>query len=136
MRSWRKMTWAILIWTGLFVAWGVSAGGAVSNNCAGEVGDALAACQAGTAIGGGLAFTFIFFLWFVGFIVLALIWFMSRPRASVMVYGPQGQQVAVTESEAKRRVKQGWTYAPGGSVAPGQSIAPVPPTGPTGDGWR
>lgn len=108
---WRKMTWVIVIWTAIFVVWIVSGAGAVSNQCAGLAGDELANCQAATAIGGGLGVTFIAFLWFVGFIVLAIVWFMSRPRHTVTVYGPQGQQVAVSEAEARRRVeKQGWTY--------------------------
>lgn len=113
MRSWRKMTWAILIWTVLFAFWGISGAGALSNNCVGQTGDALATCQAGTAIGGGIGLSIIFFLWFVGFIVLALIWFMSRPKNTVLVYGPAGQQVQVSESEARKRVeKQGWSYTP------------------------
>ena len=107
----RKMTWVILIWTALFVVWGVAGAGAVSNNCPGLTGDALATCQAATAIGGGIGLTVIFILWFIGFIVLALIWFMTRPKNNVIVYGPQGQQVTVTESEARKRVeKLGWSY--------------------------
>lgn len=113
MRRFRKMTWTILVWTALFAAWGISGAGAVSNNCVGELGDTLAACQAGTAIGSGIALTMIFSLWFAGFIVLSIVWFMSRPKHNVVVYGPQGQQVSVSESEAKGRVeKQGWTYTP------------------------
>lgn len=113
MPHWRKMTWAILIWTIVFVAWGVGGVGAVSNNCAGLVGSALSTCQAGTAVGGGIGVSIIFFLWFVGFIVLALIWFMSRPKHAVLIYGPQGQQLSTSEDEARRRVeKQGWSYTP------------------------
>ncbi len=96
MRSWRKMTWAILIWTAVMVAWIVSGASAVSNNCAGETGDALATCQAATAIGGGIAVTLIGFIWFIGFIVLSVIWFMTRPKNNVTVFGPQGQQVMVS----------------------------------------
>src|SRR5689334_16776618 len=103
MRSWRKMSWAILIWTAVFLLWGISGVGAVSNRCVGLTGDALTTCQAGTAIGGGLGITIIFFLWFVGFIVLSIVWFMTRPKNNVTVYGPQGQQVTVSESEARKR---------------------------------
>jgi hypothetical protein len=107
------MTWAILIWTGLFILWGATGVGAVSDECVGLTGEDLSICQAGTAIGGGIGLTFIFLLWFVGFVVLAIVWFMTRPKNNVLVYGPQGQQVMVSESEAKKRTeKQGWTYTP------------------------
>jgi hypothetical protein len=113
-------SWALLIWTAVFVLWGVSGAGAVSNNCAGLSGNELSTCQAGTAIGGGIGLSLIFFLWFIGFIVLAIVWFMTRPRNNVVVYGPQGQQVTVSESEARRRVeKQGWSYSPPSNVAGG-----------------
>jgi hypothetical protein len=113
------MTWTILVWTALFALWGISAGGALSNRCVGLTGDDLSVCQAGTAIGGGIGLTFIFMLWFIGFIVLAIVWFMSRPKNMVIVYGPAGQQVSVSEAEAKRRVAKGWTYTP-------PVIAPAP----------
>jgi len=32
-----------------------------------------------------------------------LVWLMSRPKDNVLIYGPQGQQVTVSEKEAKRR---------------------------------
>lgn len=114
MRRWRKMTWTILIWTFLFLVWGISGASAVSNSCVGRTGDDLSICQAGTAIGGGIGLTLIFGLWFVGFIVLALVWFMSRPKENVTVYGPDGQGVVVSEKEATRRVRAGWTYQPRG----------------------
>jgi hypothetical protein len=96
----------------------------VSSNCAGLTGDDLEICQAGTAIGGGIGVTFLFFVWFIGFIILGLIWLMSRPKENVIVYGPEGQQVTVTEKEAQRRVSSGWTYQP--TPTP-QSPAPTPP---------
>jgi hypothetical protein len=123
LRSWRKMTWAVAIWTVLFAIWGITGASAVSDNCAGQTGDALATCQAATAIGGGIGLTFIFMLWFIGFIILSLIWFMSRSKHSVVVYGPSGQQVSVSEKEATSRVKKGWTYQP-------QAPMSAPPTKP------
>lgn len=111
MPRWRKMTWVVVIWTLLFVLWGASGLGAVSNNCAGLTGTALSNCQAGTAIGGGIGLTFIFLIWFLGFIVLSIVWFATRPKQNVMIYGPAGQQMTVSENEAKKRVeKQGWSY--------------------------
>lgn len=107
MRSWRKMTWAIVLWSGLMLAWLIGGLSAVGDLPA----PGTAAEEAGAAIGTGIGVTFIFGIWFLGFIVLAIIWFMTRPRHNVVVYGPQGQQVTVSEKEARRRVeRQGWTY--------------------------
>jgi hypothetical protein len=107
----RKASWAIVIFTALMALWIVSGVSGASNNCAGMTGDQLTTCQAGTAIGGGIAVTLLFMIWFVGFVVLAIVWFMSRPKDNVTVFGPAGQQVVVSEQEAKNRVeRQGWTY--------------------------
>ncbi len=119
MPKWRKMTWAILIWTALFIAWAAAGTSAVGNNCVGLSGTALSNCQAATAVGGGIGLALIFMLWFIGFVVLAIIWFMSRPKSTVLVFGPQGQQATVSESEAKSRVaKQGWSYTRPTSTPP------------------
>jgi hypothetical protein len=117
MPRWRKATWALLIWNVLMVIWIVGGVGAVGDNCAGETGDALELCQGATAVGAGIGVTFLIVIWFIGFIVLGLIWLMSRPKENVVVYGPSGQQVTVSEKEAKRRVeKQGWSYRGPGST--------------------
>jgi hypothetical protein len=112
MPRWRKATWVLLIWNVLMVIWIVGGLSSAGNNCAGETGDMLTACQAGTAIGAGVAISLIITIWFIGFIVLGLIWLMSRPKENVVVFGPEGQQVTVSEKEAKRRVSKGWTYQP------------------------
>lgn len=113
MPKWRKATWALVIWTVLMGIWLVAGIGNVSNNCAGQTGSALETCQAATAIGGGIGAGIIVVIWFIGFLVLGLIWLMSRPKENVAVYGPQGQQVMVSEKEAKKRVeKLGWSYTP------------------------
>jgi hypothetical protein len=74
----RKMTWALIIWSVLFLIWIISAGG--SANCSDQAGQYQNAkqsgCEAGTAIGIGL----LIVLWFLGFVVLSLIWFMTRPK--------------------------------------------------------
>ena len=123
MTKWRKMSWAILVWTGLFLIWGIAGAGNVSTeDCVGEY---ASACEAGTAIGAGIGLTLIFLLWFIGFIVLAIVWFMTRPKNNVTVYGPQGQQVVVSEAEARKRVeKQGWTYE---RSVPTSAASPVEP---------
>jgi hypothetical protein len=77
---WRKATWAVVIWTVLMAFWIGSGAASISNNCAGKTGSDLSTCQAGTAIGGGIGITFLFLVWFVGFVILSLIWLMSRPQ--------------------------------------------------------
>ncbi|MDQ6607755.1 MAG: hypothetical protein M3Z06_14565 [Actinomycetota bacterium] len=65
------MTWALIIWCALIVLW--IAGGASSTHCHGTYGSA---CNAGKGIG----IAVILFVGFLGFVVLSLIWLMSRPR--------------------------------------------------------
>ncbi len=75
------MTWVLILWCGLILAWAI--GGAAANKCSSQKGDqflsthsAVAACQAGTGIGVAI----ILFIGFFGFVFFSLIWFMSRPR--------------------------------------------------------
>jgi hypothetical protein len=69
---WRKMTWMLIIWCALILAWAVA--GAASNDCAQQTYQS--ACQAGTGIG----VTLILGLGFFGFVFLSLILLMTRPR--------------------------------------------------------
>jgi len=82
MRNWRKMTWALIAWSALILIWAI--GGGASNNCSNQRGgrylsahDLQQACDAGTGIGVAVILLFGFF----GFVVLSLIWFMTRPRS-------------------------------------------------------
>lgn len=71
------MTWVLNLWNVIFLVWIiVGIADRTSKNCA--KGDQLCinASDAGTSIGVGL----IIVLWFLGFVVLSLVWFMSRPR--------------------------------------------------------
>jgi hypothetical protein len=77
----RKTSWAIIVWTVLFAIWIIV--GIAGNDCGSQTGDrylsqhaAQDACAAGTGIGVAL----IFFLWFIGFIVLSIVWFLTRNR--------------------------------------------------------
>jgi hypothetical protein len=95
---WRVATWAILIWTGLMALWFF----AWRSN---ETDSHLFSAVIGTIS--------LFSLWFVGFIILVIYWFMSRPKHYRAVYGPKGQHVVVPEQEAKEWVEmEGWTYQP------------------------
>ena len=77
----RKTSWAIIIWTVLFAIWIVA--GIAGNDCGSQVGDGILsdqtaqdACAAGTGIGVAL----IFFLWFIGFVVLSIVWMLTKNR--------------------------------------------------------
>ena len=74
---WRKMTWTIWAVNALFLVWII---GGVSDRASKDCrpGDELCinASDAGTGIGVAL----IIMLWFVVFVVLALVWLMTRPK--------------------------------------------------------
>lgn len=116
MRRWRKTTWVIAIWTGLVALWLIAG---ISKLAAGP--SQSTAVAAGVALGA----TFLFMMWLVVLAPLALVWFATRPKNNVVIYGPLGQQTMVSEKEAAERVaRQGWTYQP-----PTQSGQPANPTG-------
>jgi hypothetical protein len=74
MRRWRKMTWVIWLWCAAIIVWAVAGGSSAANNCS----DAAYqdACNAGAGIGVAI----ILLIGFFGFVFLALIWFMTRPK--------------------------------------------------------
>jgi hypothetical protein len=76
------MTWTILLFTALMAAWAIG-GAATADNaaqCANDTVLGADTCTQARNAGTGIAVVLIFVLWFVGFIVLSLIWFMSRPK--------------------------------------------------------
>jgi len=54
--------------------WAISIGQTAQNYCNETSQDLLAACQARTAIGADIEFTVVPILWFIGFVVLSLVW--------------------------------------------------------------
>jgi len=72
----RKMTWALIIWSALMALWAIVGGSHAASTCNTTSQAYNTGCQAGTAIGVGL----IIGLWFIGFVVLSLIWFMTKPK--------------------------------------------------------
>jgi hypothetical protein len=74
----RKMTWALIIWSVLFLIWIISAGG--SANCSDQAGRYQGAKQSGCEAGTGIAIVGLIVVWFMGFVVLSIIWYMSRPK--------------------------------------------------------
>lgn len=72
---WRKATWAIVIWSAVILIWAI-AGGSTAN-CGSESTELnRSACEAGAGIGVAL----ILLVGFFGFVFLAFIWLMSRPK--------------------------------------------------------
>jgi hypothetical protein len=85
--NWRKMTWVLGIWNTIFLIWIV--GGVHSNNvqtakdCAHDQVLSQQACTTASNVGTGIGVALILMLWFIGFIVISLVWFMTRPRHRV-----------------------------------------------------
>jgi hypothetical protein len=77
------MTWVLNIWNVLFLIWIVAAGASSEGSCdtpEERAGLSKEACEAASDVGTGIGITLILFLWFLGFIVLALVWLMTRPK--------------------------------------------------------
>jgi hypothetical protein len=66
------MTWVLIIWSALILFWAIA--GANSAECENE--EFTSACEVGTGIGVAI----VLFLGFVGFVILSLVWFMTRPK--------------------------------------------------------
>ena len=75
--KWRKMSWLIIIFTVLMAIWII--GGTSSSPCPPDVAN-CDAYAAGQAIGTGIGVTILFFIWLVGFLILSVIWFMTKPK--------------------------------------------------------
>ena len=75
--KWRFMTWLILAFSGFMLWWAIAGtmSAAKNANCNGDE-----ACQTGTAVGGAIGVGFIFVLWAIGFVILGIIWLMTRSR--------------------------------------------------------
>lgn len=87
---WRKATWTLVIWTIIGVLWIWGGWAAV-----GEGGTTDA-----EAVGGAIGTGIVIFFWFLGFVVLSIIWFASRPRYV------EYQGHLMKESEARKLSKQ------------------------------
>ena len=77
---WRKMTWVLIVWSALMVLLviAVVAGSDPAQECAGEALRSL--CEAGkeSSTENGVVLLIVF--WFLGFVVLSLVWFMTRAK--------------------------------------------------------
>jgi hypothetical protein len=81
-RHWRKMTWAIIIWSAIFAIWIIAAIATAdpAGNCVHHAYISENTCEDASNTGTGIAVVGIWFIWFFGFIALSLIWFMTRPK--------------------------------------------------------
>jgi hypothetical protein len=84
MRSWRPLTWVIIVVQLLFTWWLIASMGSVADNvetCPEVAVDTLSSCEAGnagTAIGGTMVFFMIIFLWALIDIILGVIWMVTN----------------------------------------------------------
>jgi hypothetical protein len=81
---WRLMTWVIVVFTGLMAVF-IGANAGSRPECPPDI-TLIASCetyQAAAYIGTGLAVTALLGVWFVGFIILSIIWIMTRPARRV-----------------------------------------------------
>jgi hypothetical protein len=77
------MTWVLLAWTALIVVWVVSAGassGESVDDCVAEGVLTRQECQDATDVGTGIGVFLILVFGAIIFMVLALVWFMTRPK--------------------------------------------------------
>ncbi len=77
MRNWRFMTWVILGFNLLMLAWLIGGLASTASNCDGLSGAALDACDAGTAIGATIGAGIIVFFWVAGDLILGLLWLVT-----------------------------------------------------------
>jgi fatty acid desaturase len=73
--------WVFLAIQALFLIWIIAGASSAGDNCAGKTGDALDACQAGTAVGAGIGITLIIFLWVAVDVILGITYLIFRRRS-------------------------------------------------------
>lgn len=83
-RGWRKITWVLIAWSTLVIVGGLALAGHTSNQyssaCQNSLGDGALCQQAGNQAASD-QFGHILKIGVVGFVILSIIWFMTRPRS-------------------------------------------------------
>lgn len=83
-RGYRKITWVIVAWCTLVVVGGLALAGHTSNQitsaCQKSLGDG-SYCQQAASQTGAAQFEHILKIGVVGFVILSIIWFMTRPQS-------------------------------------------------------
>jgi hypothetical protein len=72
--------WVFLAIQVIFLIWIIAGASSASDNCNGKTGDALNACQAGTAVGAGIGVIVIVFLWVAVDLILGITYFIVRKK--------------------------------------------------------
>lgn len=73
----RKMSWVLIAWTVLMVVWLIAGVGGAAEECTQQATQLEEdACTVGAGIGAVLITT----IWFLGYIPLGLLWFITRPK--------------------------------------------------------
>lgn len=92
---WRFMTWVFLAFNALMAVWLIAGVNAASNSeC--SPGISISACEAGNDVGTAIGAGIILFFWFIGFVVLGLLWFMTRTRGRPCPVCGHGVKIGVT----------------------------------------
>lgn len=61
-------------------AWYVSGFGAGPQDCTGRIGEDLTHCQQGAFAEVQITIALIWIMWIIGFVLLGLIWYVTRPK--------------------------------------------------------
>jgi hypothetical protein len=84
---WRKMTWVLNAWNVIFLIWivagSISGAHQARKDCSHPFPLTRQECLDASHAGTGIGVAFIILLWFLGFIVLALVWIMTRRRGRI-----------------------------------------------------
>jgi hypothetical protein len=72
--------WVFLAIQVLFLVWIISGIAGNSDSCADQAGDALDACQAGTAVGTGIGVALIIGLWVAVDVILGITYLIIRKK--------------------------------------------------------
>ena len=97
IRRWRKMTWVFLIVNGVMAAWVIAAASSVADTAVtaqdridcqefvdsgvySSVQGCLDTLEGAADVGGGRGTAILIVFWFMVFVAVSTIWFMTRPR--------------------------------------------------------
>lgn len=82
---WRKMTWALIIWSALMALWIIAALGQAdpAGSCVHHAYLSKQSCEEASSAGTGIGVGILIFLWFLVFVPLSLVWLMTRPKTQV-----------------------------------------------------
>ncbi len=137
---WRKMSWVILIWNALMIAWLVAALTTAHNGSNCGTFDTQAchdAYNTGLAIGAGVLVA----IWVVGDIILGIIWLVTKGnrrgcpacglpvKAGVVQCKKCGCDFRVAAAAAARPAASRWQAAPMAAPSPLLPTAPAVPAG-------